>query len=60
MRILSEWFYFECIPHEFQWKGEIECYDKFMQQRPNYLKIWLYYLVLTFKKLEKIKKIFIG
>ena len=60
MRILSEWFYFECIPHEFQWKGEIECYDKVMERLPDYQRIWRYKLVLTFKKLEKIKKIFIG
>jgi hypothetical protein len=40
MRTLSEWFCNDNIPHELHRKGDIECYDKFMQQRPNYPKIW--------------------
>ena len=54
MRILSEWFYNDNnIPHELQWKGDIECYDKVMGQCPNYPKIWWYNLVLTFKQKTK-------
>ena len=50
MRTLSEWFYNDNIPHELHRKGDIECYDKVMGQRPNYPKIWWYNLVLAFKK----------
>ena len=50
MRTLSEWFCNDNIPNELQWKGDIECYDKVMEQRPIYPKIWWYKLVLTFKQ----------
>jgi hypothetical protein len=49
MRTLSEWFY-DNIPHELQWKGDIECYDKIMGQHPNYFKIWWYNLIIKFKQ----------
>ena len=49
MRTLSEWLC-DNIPHELQWKGDIESYDKVMEQHPNYLKIWWYNLVLAFIK----------
>ena len=51
MRNLSEWFYNDnnIPPYELQKKGDIECYDKFMKQRPNYPKIWWYNIVLIFK-----------
>jgi len=55
MRTLSEWFYSDNIPsHELQLKGDIECYDKVMEQRPNYPKICWYNLVLIFKQKTRI------
>jgi len=58
MRILSEWFYNgnNNIPYKLQRKGDIECYDKFMEQCPNYPKIWWYNLIIPFK--QKTKKYF--
>jgi hypothetical protein len=53
MRTLSEWFCNNNIPHELQRKGDIECYDKFMERRPNYPKIWWHNLVLIFKQKTK-------
>jgi hypothetical protein len=54
MRILSEWFYNDnYIPYELQRKGDIECYDKFMEQYPNYPKIWWHNLILLFKQKAK-------
>jgi hypothetical protein len=51
MCTLSEWLCCsDSIPHELQWKGDVECYNKVMGQRPNYPKIWWYNLVLAFKK----------
>ena len=50
MRALSDWFCSYNIPHELQRKGDIECYDKVMEQHPNYPKIWWYRLVLRFKE----------
>ena len=44
MRTLSE-LLCESISHELQWKGEIECYDKVMEPRTNYPKIWWYNLI---------------
>jgi len=43
MRILSEWFYNgnnNNIPYKLRQKGDIECYDKLMEQCNNYPKIW--------------------
>ena len=48
MRTLIEWIW-ERIPHELQRRGDIEDYDKVMEQRPNYFKI-LYNRVLRYKK----------
>ncbi len=56
MLTLSERFYNNNIPPELQRKGDIECYDKVMEQRPNYPKIWWYNLVLAYK--QKAKKYF--
>ena len=39
MSTISEWFYNDNIPHELQWKEDIECYDKVMDLYPNYPKI---------------------
>ena len=50
MRTLLEWFCNDNIPHELQWKRDIECYDKVMGQLPNYPKIWWYNLVLACKQ----------
>ena len=50
MCTISKWFCNNNIPHELQWKGDIECYDKIMGQSPNYPKIWWYNLVLIFKQ----------
>ena len=52
MRTLSKWFSFNSIPYELQWKGEIECYEKVMEPRPNYPKIW-YNRVLEYKQKTK-------
>jgi len=53
MRTLSGWFCNDNISHELQSKGDIECYDKVMEQRPNYPKIWWNNLVITFKQKTK-------
>ena len=53
MRTLLEWFCNDNIPHELQWKRDIECYDKVMGQLPNYPKIWWYNLVLACNKKSK-------
>lgn len=50
MRVLSEWFYHDNIPKELQWNGDIECYDKVMDQYPDYLKIWWCHIVSTIKQ----------
>jgi hypothetical protein len=39
MRTLTEWFCSDNIPHGLQRNDDIECYDKVMEQRPNYIKI---------------------
>jgi hypothetical protein len=57
MRALSEWFCNYSIPNELQWKGDIECYDKVMERRPNYPKILWYMLVLRIKN-KKTKEYF--
>jgi len=54
MRTVStEWFYNDNIPYELQWNRDIECYDKVMEPRPNYHKIW-YNLILRYK--QKVKE----
>ena len=54
MRTIStEWFYNDNIPYELQWKEDIECYDKVMEPRPIYPKIW-YNLILRYK--QKVKE----
>ena len=50
MHTLSEWFCNDNIPYELQREGEIECYDKLMEQHPNYPKIWWNNLFLAFKQ----------
>jgi hypothetical protein len=39
MHTLSEWFWNDTIPHELHREGDIECYDKLMEQHSNYPKI---------------------
>ena len=54
MNILSEGFYNDKIPHhEIQRKGDIECYDKFMEHYPTYPKIWWHNLILSLKKAKE-------
>ena len=62
MSILSEWFYNgnnnnnNNIPYKLRQKGDIECYDKLMEQCNNYPKIWWHNLIIPFK--QKTKKYF--
>ena len=51
MCTLSKWLCCsDSIPHKLQRKGDVECYNKIMGQRPNYPKLCWYNLVLAFKK----------
>ena len=54
MRTLSEWFCNDNIPKELEWNKDIDCYDKVMDQYPNYPKIWWCCIVSTLTKTYRI------
>jgi hypothetical protein len=54
MRALSEWLYNDNIPKELQRNGDIECYDKVMDEYPNYPMIWYCQMVSTLTKTYRI------
>lgn len=57
MCTLSEWFCNDNIPEELQWYGDVECYDKVMDQYPNYPMIWYRQIDSTLnKKLQNLFK----
>ena len=51
MRTFVKWI-LDSIPHEFQRKGDIECYEKAMELQFNYPKIW-YNIGLRYKQKAK-------
>ena len=57
MHTLSEWFWNDTIPHGLHREGDIECYDKLMEQHSNYPKIWWNNLLLVFKQRLHISRV---